>query len=271
MRFDIACGVKDWRLHDLRRTARSLMSRAGVNPDVAERCLGHVIRGVRGTYDRHRYIEEMRVAFEKLSALIETIVRPQPNVLPMEKKISGLTRIAGRPSALTPGRPLITASGTDAMTPDFLPHHCRVVCRCLTNGALEMTTIDRRAFACGTSLVALSAFPTLAEVSASPDHKLLVWRPASAGSRRGGGGQRGLSCCQHPMLDKAWDLTLATGSDAKSNAASEMYHDIALQLHRADPRIGELDRAQNGAWKRYDMIAAQIVARYLARRSPAWP
>jgi integrase len=89
MRFDIACGVKDWRLHDLRRTARSLMSRAGVNPDVAERCLGHAIRGVRGTYDRHRYIEEMRVAFEKLSALIETIVRPQPNVLPMEKEIPG--------------------------------------------------------------------------------------------------------------------------------------------------------------------------------------
>jgi integrase len=38
--FDRACGVTDWRLHDLRRTARSLMSRAGVNADIAERCLG---------------------------------------------------------------------------------------------------------------------------------------------------------------------------------------------------------------------------------------
>jgi integrase len=89
MQFDIACGVKDWRLHDLRRTARSLMSRAGVNPDVAERALGHKIGGVRGTYDRYRYIEEMRVAFEKLSALIETIVRPHPNVLPMERRVPG--------------------------------------------------------------------------------------------------------------------------------------------------------------------------------------
>src|SRR5262249_38104308 len=31
-----------WTLHDLRRTARSLMSRAGVPTDNAERCLGRV-------------------------------------------------------------------------------------------------------------------------------------------------------------------------------------------------------------------------------------
>jgi integrase len=75
-KFDIACGVKDWRLHDLRRTARSLMSRAGVNPDVAERCLGHKIAGIRGTYDRHSYLAEMRHAFEALSAQIERIINP---------------------------------------------------------------------------------------------------------------------------------------------------------------------------------------------------
>jgi hypothetical protein len=28
------------------------MSRGGVNPDTAERCLGHAIRGIRGVYDR---------------------------------------------------------------------------------------------------------------------------------------------------------------------------------------------------------------------------
>ena len=73
-KFDPACGVKDWRLHDLRRTARSLMSRAGVPSDHAERCLGHVMPGVRGTYDRHRYIEEMRDAFEALAVQIDRIV-----------------------------------------------------------------------------------------------------------------------------------------------------------------------------------------------------
>jgi integrase len=74
MAFDHACGVKDWRLHDLRRTARSLMSRAGVNPDIAERCLGHVIPGVRAVYDRHKYIAEMGEAFEALAKQIAAVV-----------------------------------------------------------------------------------------------------------------------------------------------------------------------------------------------------
>jgi integrase len=80
-KFDEACGVADWTLHDLRRTARSLMSRAGVAPDHAERCLGHVIGGVRGTYDRHEYAEEKRKAFEALAGQIDRIVNPRENVV----------------------------------------------------------------------------------------------------------------------------------------------------------------------------------------------
>jgi integrase len=76
-------GVTDWTLHDLRRTARSLMSRAGVPSDHAERCLGHVMAGVRGTYDRHEYLKEKRRAFEALAAQIERIVNPQENVVPL--------------------------------------------------------------------------------------------------------------------------------------------------------------------------------------------
>jgi integrase len=78
---DKASGVSGWTLHDLRRTARSLMSRVGVPSDHAERCLGHVIGGVRGVYDRHAYREEMLLAYEKLAALIAQIVDPQPNVV----------------------------------------------------------------------------------------------------------------------------------------------------------------------------------------------
>jgi integrase len=81
--FDALCGVTGWRLHDLRRTARSLMSRAGVSADHAERCLGHVLPGVRGTYDRHEYFYEKRRAFEILASLIERIVDPQANVMPL--------------------------------------------------------------------------------------------------------------------------------------------------------------------------------------------
>jgi integrase len=73
---DEASGVKGFVLHDCRRTSRTLLSRAGVNADIAERCLGHVIGGVRGTYDRHEYVEEKAHAFEALAAQIERIVNP---------------------------------------------------------------------------------------------------------------------------------------------------------------------------------------------------
>jgi integrase len=68
--------MPQWGLHDLRRTARSLMSRAGVRPDIAERVLGHAMDGVEGIYDRHRYDEEKAHALKSLAALIEKIVNP---------------------------------------------------------------------------------------------------------------------------------------------------------------------------------------------------
>jgi integrase len=72
-----------WRLHDLRRTARSLMSRAKVPTDHAERALGHVMGGVRETYDRYEYLEEKRSAFEALARLLALILNPQPvNLVP---------------------------------------------------------------------------------------------------------------------------------------------------------------------------------------------
>ena len=72
--FDRACGVNDWTLHDLRRTSRSLMSRAGVRPDISERVLGHAIAGVEGVYDRHHYDQEKADALAKLARLVESIV-----------------------------------------------------------------------------------------------------------------------------------------------------------------------------------------------------
>jgi integrase len=72
--------IPNWRLHDLRRTAKTLMARAGVRPDISERVLGHALRGVEGTYDRHSYADEKRDALEKLAALIERILHPLANV-----------------------------------------------------------------------------------------------------------------------------------------------------------------------------------------------
>jgi integrase len=73
--------LPNWTLHDLRRTAKTLMVRAGVRPDISERVLGHAIAGVEGTYDRHSYADEKRDALDRLAATIERILYPAaPNV-----------------------------------------------------------------------------------------------------------------------------------------------------------------------------------------------
>ena len=71
--------MPNWTLHDLRRTAKTLMVRAGVRPDISERVLGHVIAGVEGTYDRHSYEDEKRDALEKLAEMVERILNPLPS------------------------------------------------------------------------------------------------------------------------------------------------------------------------------------------------
>jgi integrase len=65
-----------WTLHDLRRTSRSLMSRAGIQNDVAEQVLGHAIPGVAGVYNRFDYPKEKADALRRLASLIDTIISP---------------------------------------------------------------------------------------------------------------------------------------------------------------------------------------------------
>jgi integrase len=89
---DEASGVSGWVIHDLRRTARSLLSRAGVASDHAERCLGHVIGGVRGVYDRHEYFDEKAAAFEALAAQVQRIIDPQPNVVAIKRRADHAAR-----------------------------------------------------------------------------------------------------------------------------------------------------------------------------------
>ena len=75
-RFAEKVNIAPWVIHDLRRTAKSLMARAGVRPDISERVLGHVIRGVEAIYDRHEYRQEKADALRKLAGLIAMIVNP---------------------------------------------------------------------------------------------------------------------------------------------------------------------------------------------------
>jgi integrase len=85
-RFDakLPADMAPWTIHDLRRSARSLMARAGIRPDIAERVMGHAIAGIEGVYDRHSYRDEKADALQKLASLIATILNPpKGNVRPI--------------------------------------------------------------------------------------------------------------------------------------------------------------------------------------------
>ena len=68
-----ASGV-DFRLHDLRRTARTLMSRLGVAEDIAELAIGHVRDDLVRRYNKDEAWEGRGDAFERVSAHIESLI-----------------------------------------------------------------------------------------------------------------------------------------------------------------------------------------------------
>ena len=79
--------IAPWVIHDLRRTGRSLMARAGVRSFTAERVMGHILRGVEGTYDRHEYRDEKADALAKLAGLLAMILDPSAeNVVKLKAK-----------------------------------------------------------------------------------------------------------------------------------------------------------------------------------------
>jgi integrase len=75
---DKASGVKDWRLHDLRRTMATGLQRLGVRLEVTEAVLNHIAgsrAGIVGVYQRHTWAEEKRAALnawgEHVAAIVE--------------------------------------------------------------------------------------------------------------------------------------------------------------------------------------------------------
>jgi integrase len=64
---DAACGVKDWTIHDLRRTVATRMADIGIQPHVIEAVLNHVSghkAGGAGIYNRSTYAAEKRAALD---------------------------------------------------------------------------------------------------------------------------------------------------------------------------------------------------------------
>ena len=66
--------VPDLCLHDLRRTAASLMTGMGISRLTVKKILNHAERDVTAVYDRHSYDPEKRSALEAWSRRLETIV-----------------------------------------------------------------------------------------------------------------------------------------------------------------------------------------------------
>lgn len=66
-----------WTPHDLRRTSATLMTKVGVLPDIADRCLSHVEQNrMKRIYLRNDYLQERQQAFDKLGEKLEEIIGP---------------------------------------------------------------------------------------------------------------------------------------------------------------------------------------------------
>ena len=77
--------MPDWRLHDLRRTFRSGLSKLRIAPHIAERCIAHIPGGIARVYDVHEYEDEKRHAFEAWANYVARLVQPAGNVTTIDK------------------------------------------------------------------------------------------------------------------------------------------------------------------------------------------
>jgi integrase len=67
-------GIDDFRGHDLRRTAASLMTSAGTSRLVVSKILNHAESGITAVYDRHSYDPEKRVALDAWARTLTGII-----------------------------------------------------------------------------------------------------------------------------------------------------------------------------------------------------
>ncbi|HHX4054171.1 TPA: tyrosine-type recombinase/integrase [Burkholderia contaminans] len=68
--------VTHWSPHDLRRTVRTMLAAMGCPFEIGEAILGHMLRGVGGVYNRHKYDDERRYWLSKLNLKLEELAAP---------------------------------------------------------------------------------------------------------------------------------------------------------------------------------------------------
>lgn len=67
-------GIEYFVIHDIRRSTRTLMSKNRVHPDVAEKAINHVKKGVEGIYNQDAYFDERKEAHQQLADQIAPLV-----------------------------------------------------------------------------------------------------------------------------------------------------------------------------------------------------
>lgn len=91
LRLEESSKVKAWRWHDLRRTARTGMTRLGVPRDHAEAAINHISgrSSLERTYDRHDYAPEVIAALTIWQAHVAGLVGASAEVVALPKRERG--------------------------------------------------------------------------------------------------------------------------------------------------------------------------------------
>ena len=81
-------------MHDLRRTASTLLHEAGYNTDWIEKCLAHEQRGVRAVYNKAEYGEQRRAMLQAWADMVDSWIMDGPSpVRPINLSFSAEMRL----------------------------------------------------------------------------------------------------------------------------------------------------------------------------------
>lgn len=72
-------------VHDLRRTASTLLHEAGFNSDWIEKCLAHEQRGVRAIYNKAEYAEQRRTMLQAWADMLDAWIKNGASVVPIRR------------------------------------------------------------------------------------------------------------------------------------------------------------------------------------------
>ena len=71
---DRLSGVKDWKIHDIRRTVATNLTKLGVDRFLLQRVMNHTDTCVTKIYDRYNYLDEKREALQQWADRLDDII-----------------------------------------------------------------------------------------------------------------------------------------------------------------------------------------------------